>query len=333
MKGISAAVQTLMATGQYVSWDLYTFTVAAGTVVLNCHDADYNVTIGGTTYAGGLIFKRGAFKQSNDMSVQTLSLDVAPQYDYPGGTPTINGFAFVAAVRQGLLDGGLVNWNRLYLPIPTPANSLSWPDLVTYAPTPWFTGVITNTKTGRQNATLTISSLHELLNVQMPRNLVMSGCSHVLYDAGCDPAGTVKTANAFTGTVSAGGGVLSFNTSLTKPDGQFDLGRIVFTSGVNNGVSRTVRTYLNASGNVKLLLPLNSAPGTGDAFTIYSGCDKQQTTCTTKFSNLAHFRGMPYVPVPETLYDGTASAPAAGNLQPLGPPSGPGSGGRYAFKP
>lgn len=34
----------------------------------------------------------------------------------------------------------------------------------------------------------------------------------------------------------------------------------------------------------------------GDAFTIYPGCDKQQSTCSAKFNNLIHFRGFPYVP-------------------------------------
>jgi hypothetical protein len=39
----------------------------------------------------------------------------------------------------------------------------------------------------------------------------------------------------------------------------------------------------------------------GATFTVRAGCDKTQGTCTTKFSNLARFRGMPYIPVAETV--------------------------------
>lgn len=336
MKGISGAVQALMASGQYVVWDLYTFTVAAGTVVLNCHDADFNVTIGATTYQGGLIFNRGVYKQSNDMAVQTMSLTVASQYDYPGGPPTINGYSFVQAVRQGLLDAAIVNWNRLYLPIPTPNNYLSWPDLVTYAPTAWGTFIVTDSKTGRQKSELTLSSLHELLNIQMPRNLVSAGCAHMVYDAGCTLNKTSFTTTYTVGTGTITPTVLTWGSGAAQVDHYYDLGVVTFTGNITAalaGVQRTVRASLNAAGQFTLLMPLPVPPASGDTFTATAGCDKTQNTCSTKFSNIAHFRGMPYVPVPETLYEGTATAPAAGNLQPLGPPSGPGSGGRYAYKP
>ena len=36
----------------------------------------------------------------------------------------------------------------------------------------------------------------------------------------------------------------------------------------------------------------------GDAFTVYPGCDKQQSTCAL-FGNSANFRGQPFIPAPE----------------------------------
>ena len=42
------------------------------------------------------------------------------------------------------------------------------------------------------------------------------------------------------------------------------------------------------------------APGIGDTFTAYPGCDKLQNTCNTKFTNIAHYRGYNYVPPPES---------------------------------
>lgn len=38
----------------------------------------------------------------------------------------------------------------------------------------------------------------------------------------------------------------------------------------------------------------------GDAFTAYPGCDKQITTCDSKFNNKSNFGGFPYIPAPET---------------------------------
>ena len=34
----------------------------------------------------------------------------------------------------------------------------------------------------------------------------------------------------------------------------------------------------------------------GDTFRIVAGCDKQFTTCRTKFANVPNFRGFPHVP-------------------------------------
>jgi hypothetical protein len=40
-------------------------------------------------------------------------------------------------------------------------------------------------------------------------------------------------------------------------------------------------------------------PVAGDNFVVYKGCDKTMTICQNRFSNLANFRGFPFVPPPE----------------------------------
>jgi uncharacterized phage protein (TIGR02218 family) len=55
-----------------------------------------------------------------------------------------------------------------------------------------------------------------------------------------------------------------------------------------------------AGVSLDLAYPLLNAPATGDAFTVYFGCDHTQFTCTNKFNDLANFRGFPYVP--QTTY-------------------------------
>jgi uncharacterized phage protein (TIGR02218 family) len=172
------------------------------------------------------------------------------------------------------------------------------------------------------SAHVSVESDLALLNVQMPKNLIQVGCVHTLFDGGCALLkATYTTSGATTATVTAT--ATTFSTGLTQAAGYYSLGVITFTSGANNGLSRTIQNYSNTSGQVTLVAPLPSAPATGDTFTIIPGCDKQQATCSSKFANLSHFRGFPYVPVPETIYDGgTVKGPAPA----LAGQGGPGSG-------
>ncbi len=72
--------------------------------------------------------------------------------------------------------------------------------------------------------------------------------------------------------------------------------------GANSGLVRTVKSYAHSSGLVTVVLALPNTPAVSDAFTIYPGCDLTMATCSSKFSNLAHFGGQPFVPAPETQY-------------------------------
>ena len=83
-----------------------------------------------------------------------------------------------------------------------------------------------------------------------------------------------------------------------KADGYYDNGQIVFTSGSNSGLTKAIKTYFGRTFFFNSPLPF--IPNAGDTFVAYPGCDKQQSTCTSKFNNLANFGGFPYVPVPET---------------------------------
>jgi uncharacterized phage protein (TIGR02218 family) len=94
--------------------------------------------------------------------------------------------------------------------------------------------------------------------------------------------------------------VSALNTSLTGADNYYNRAYILFTSGANTGLRRTVRSSLNAGGVLNLLQALPVAPAAGDAFTLYPGCNKSAATCTTRFSNIVNFKGFPFVPVPET---------------------------------
>ncbi len=84
----------------------------------------------------------------------------------------------------------------------------------------------------------------------------------------------------------------------TGANANFQQGTITFTSGVNSSVSATVGSVV-AGTSLSLLYPLESVPAAGDTFTVYFGCDHTQSTCQSKFRNLANFRAFPYVPPPQ----------------------------------
>lgn len=196
------------------------------------------------------------------------------------------------AASKGL-DGAVVKVERLYIPDSGAMTSLGTAH--------WFEGLVGTVKVSSLEIEFDVETgIGFLAATQLPRRVFEAGCSWMLYDAAC----TVnKAANTYACTANAGATttVLATSTALAAPTqatGYFQLGVLTFTSGALNGYKRGVRIDSFAAGvhtfTVDRALP--SAPAAGDAFSIYPGCDKQQATCTNKFSNLVHFGGVPYVP-------------------------------------
>ena len=70
---------------------------------------------------------------------------------------------------------------------------------------------------------------------------------------------------------------------------------MIWTSGLNIGLSMEVKTY--TVGNVLLQMPMPFEIAAGDAFNIVAGCAKRRfEDCRDKFSNVLNFRGFPDVP-------------------------------------
>ena len=76
-------------------------------------------------------------------------------------------------------------------------------------------------------------------------------------------------------------------------------GKIEFTSGQNQGVTRTIQRtelpYGYYTGNVYFDVALPFVPAVGDTYTLTVGCKRTTADCVF-FNNIANFRGMPYVP-------------------------------------
>lgn len=307
MKSAGSNTLAALSGGQFRKAELYDITLAGGTV-LRFTDYDLPLTVGANTYASNVIVSRGSLTQRVGLDVQTLDLALSPQADAPTAF-TVAGMSLLQAVKLGFLDSARVTMYKVFMTMATNTDG-SLPVNTNGEAVTWFKGRVADSNAGRVTANLVVESDLSLLNVSMPRNLVQPGCLHTLFDAGCTLS---KAANTSTGAITATGPntATTFTTGLAQATDFFALGIITFTSGANAGVSRTIKGHASTNGQITVYSPFPNVPATSDAFSIIPGCNKQQATCSSKFSNLTHFRGYPYVPVPETLYDGgSVQAPA-----------------------
>lgn len=281
---------------QFTVADLLQITLQNGSVYRYA-SLDVDLKYQGNTYtAADLLFTRGQTKTSLGMQVGTMDLTL-----YATSTDYIEGMPALQACSAGILDGAMVSVDKAIMIDPRYA-VVGAPNL--------FTGQVGPIEMSRLQAKITVQSVLERLNLQLPRNLITPPCTHVLYDddmltagytaTGC---GLNKAAFAVNGTVGAISTVTALNCTLAQATGYFDEGYLVFNSGVNSGKKVTVKSHVSGTPSVlTLAYPLTDACAPDDAFVVYPGCDHQQSTCQSKFNNLANFRGFPYVPEASTAY-------------------------------
>jgi len=289
--GATPALTSLLNSGSdFAMADLYSITLNGGTV-LNWSGAAIPISFGATTWSLGPALTRG--KLTSKLGVEVATLDITVN---AGPADTVNGVALIPFILGLGLDNATLVLYRAFLP--------AWGQPVT-GTLITFSGRITSIKDVSDTAmTLTVSSWLVLTNVNIGPDVFQAPCLNTLYDGACMAN---RASFTTTGAVSGSGGSVSgFNTGLTAADSYYSQGQLTFTSGANAGLSRAVKTYVNASGAITLVLPLPAAPANGDAFTISAGCDLTMATCQSRFSNLIHFRGQPFTPPPITGVQGAA---------------------------
>lgn len=279
MKSASAELIALLQINTFTMADIYTFTLRDGSVY-RFTNFDIDLTWDGNSYSkGGLLFKRNGVKLTTGIEVDNLSININQN------GATIQGTTFFKLVANGGLDGANLELNRLFFTDPLNPVGAMWV----------FSGRVSESTVTRFEATLQVNSDTELLNVQMPRNLYQPSCVHSVYDAGCMATKTAVNKTVATGSTKQ----VIIASSISQSNGWFNEGMIEFTSGVNTGVRRTIKTHTGT--NITLSLALPNTPAIGDAFSLYAGCDRTQNTCNTKFNNLSNFRGYPYLPQNEAV--------------------------------
>lgn len=245
--------------------------------------ATTSAAVAGANFDGeSAIIERSRTRIVIGVEVDTLDLKI---HALP--THTLQGATLLQALRNGAFDGASVKLERCFMP--------TWGD-TSLGTVILFSGRVADMEVGRFSASIRVNSDLELLNIQMPRNLYQPGCLNTLFDGACTLS---KASFGVAGTITGASTTTSLVSGVSNVAGWFDLGTVTFTSGVNAGVSKSVKQY--TPGNFTLMSPLVTAPSIGDTFIAYAGCDKQQSTCTNKFSNVVNFRGFPYVPAPESV--------------------------------
>ncbi len=282
MKAASPALIALLSSAnQFIMADLYTITLVGGSV-LRYSAASTTIFANGYSFALGPKFERSKTKVVIGTQVDELDVRI-----YTDPTDLIGGVPFLQAAWQGQLDGALLQLERAFMP--------------TYGDTSpgtvvLFAGRISDIDCTRTGIDLKCRSHLELLNIQMPRRLWQSSCTHTFGDAMCqfDRSSMQLTFAAEPGSTQA---QVASSVGPT-PANLYVQGTIIGVTGANAGSSRTIADM--GSGWISVKLPFLSPVMTGDQFQVLPGCNRTLATCTNVFNNATHFGGFVFIPTPET---------------------------------
>jgi uncharacterized phage protein (TIGR02218 family) len=117
-------------------------------------------------------------------------------------------------------------------------------------------------------------------------------CRYRLGDSNCTKSLTSFT---FTGVpVTAVASSRQFTaSSRTESADYFKEGLVTFTTGLNVGLQRKVKTF--SAGVFGLVAPFPFTIAVGDQFTAVAGCQKRLEDCRDKFNNVLNFGGEPHL--------------------------------------
>lgn len=305
MKQCSTALQNLLAEyrqGKRRTWyiaELYTFWLKmdlsynsgyfnSGTILLRTgHDVD--LTVGGNKYVH-MPIQHGDINEKN--GVETTNTEININYNPNDVIPELN-TTWIDAIKGGTFDGCYISIDRLYSPIPW---QYKMPNISTdYVLKARFFGRADVTEVKLTQAKLDLKSPTDLLNAQLPRNLVKPSCLNRFCDSMCG----LNKAN-FASNVTAQSG--SSKTAVKVPsgfsNGYFTQGTMMCTGGANVGVSRSIKTFAN---NIAVpAQPFANDVQAGDTFTFWRGCAKTMAACQA-YGNMANFRGFPFLPCQNVL--------------------------------
>jgi uncharacterized phage protein (TIGR02218 family) len=258
MKNASTALKNYLATAtNLIMADLWTFTLINGTV-LQYTSADIGLNVSSNLFTASDVLVEGAAVDAaygTDPAQTTVTC-------YPSPNSMAGGVPFMVAVASGQFDRASVTKQRIFMP--------TWGDTTTLGPVTIFQGKVTSATATRYTAKFTCNDDRDLLNIYMPRRQYQPTCSFTFGEANC---GFDRSSLTVSTSVMAGSSLnIILSTDLTQGAGYFNNGTIKFTSGLNSGLSRSIKTY--NPGYVQLVAPFPNQPQIGDTFNITPGCNR-----------------------------------------------------------
>lgn len=234
------------------------------------HDRD--ITLSGVTYQADTGFLASAAQARAGASVDNM--DVTGMID----STVISEADLLAGVWDGAqIEVRVVNWAD------TSQNVIMQ------------TGTIGNVSLKGAQFTAEMRSLSQAMQQTVGRTMTRR-CDADLGDARC---GVTLATYTVTGTATANS---SDRQTFSASDMPASIGGLLtWTSGANSGLSMEVKTA--SGGQIVLALPMPYDIASGDAYSVYAGCDKSASTCSGTFSNIANFRGFPFIPGTDAVLD------------------------------
>ena len=161
-----------------------------------------------------------------------------------------------------------------------------------------FRGTIGEIRWSDGTFTVELRGLADALN-QFGGRVYQPGCSALLGDRECrfdlnNPGFHVEATIKQKGS----SGEYFIASQPNFPEGWFERGRILVTSGAGKGIVGQVKFDREVKGlrRIELSRDFDVAASTGDSVRLEAGCDKLERTCREKFNNFLNFRGFPHMP-------------------------------------
>lgn len=279
MKALSAAMQAHLDTGATTLAWCWRVSRTDGTV-LGFTDHDRTLTFGGADYEPHAGFSASEVRSGTDLSVDAQDAEGVLQ----------SGRIEEGDILAGLWDGAEVELWRV-----------NWADTGQRALI--RRGAIGEVRRGRVAFVAEVRSLAHLLGQTVGRTY-QAGCDATLGDARCGvdlDSATYKGA-ATVAEVLSDRAVRVTGLGAYAP-AWFELGRVDWTGGENNGTAGEVARHdVTAAGVFLTLVEGPSEPvNVGDTLEVRAGCDKRWETCRAKFANGDNFRGFPHIPGPDAV--------------------------------
>jgi len=274
MKSISTALKAHYASGTTTVALLVKLTRTDGVVLAVALDHDQDITYDGVTYKSVFGLVSSAIETSAQMNVDSLDA---------------KGALLALGVNEADINAGL--WDNAVFAL----IRVNWADLTMgheKIKDGWFGEI----SIGRSEFNAEFRGLTQKLQSTIG-DVVSPSCKNDLFDSKCTiprTEGTWKfSGKAVTGVTNNRTFVIS---TLAQASGYFSAGKVTWTTGLNTGLSKEIKTH-TATGNFVLQEPMPYNIAVSDQCTVEAGCLKRfDEDCGTKFSNGPNFNGFPFLP-------------------------------------